>query len=57
MNDIYKEKEKLYYQSKNLKKINFDIKSIEKQREIRQMQNEVYKKYNFYKEFLKVKEK
>lgn len=55
MKDVYLEKNKLFRKSLQLNNLSKD--DTGHSFEIKQMQNEVYKKYKFYDEFLKAKNK
>lgn len=57
MNDIESEKRKLMLKSKELNGLCFDDKNKEKSFKLKQLQNEIYKKWKFYDKFIKAERK
>lgn len=57
MRELYQEKEKLFYKSIGLRNYSMQINSDKQRQRVRKQQDEMYKKFKFYEEFIKAKEK
>lgn len=57
MNNLFKEKEKLFKKSIGLRNFTFKIDNEEQLQKVRKEQDEAYKKCQFYSEFLKAENK
>lgn len=57
MKELYQEKEKLFYKSIGLRNYSMQIDSEKQRQRVRKQQDEMYKKFKFYEEFIKANEK
>lgn len=56
MNDLFRERQKLYKEGIELQNLLFEEKNKNTDK-TKQLQNKIYKKWKFYDEFIKAKEK
>lgn len=57
MRELYQEKEKLFRKSIGLRNYSMQIDSEKQRQKVRKQQDEMYRKFKFYNEFIKAKEK
>ena len=57
MRELYQEKEKLFRKSIGLRNYSMQIDSEKQRQRVRKQQDEAYKKFKFYDEFIKAKNK